>query len=88
MSGFQLWANLPADQKMMAPRVSRGQGGTDPGGDAGRMASEVRVVSGRVGDTQGPVRDIVTDPVYLDVIVPPRSEHLHPTPRTIRSSPT
>ena len=80
MLGFQLWANLPASHKMMEPRYREVKAGQIP---EVTMAdgSVVRIVSGTMGDTQGPVRDIVTDPVYLDVIVPPRSEHFHPTPR-------
>jgi hypothetical protein len=30
----------------------------------------VRIICGRVGDIQGPVREIVTDPEYLDVSLP------------------
>jgi quercetin 2,3-dioxygenase len=78
MLGFQLWANLPADHKMMDPRY---RGVTAPEIPVVTLddGAQVRVVAGRVGKTQGPVRDIVTDPVYLDVTVPPRSEHLFPT---------
>lgn len=79
MSGFQLWANLPADHKMMAPRYREVKAGQIPEVSLDDGA-RVRIVSGKVGDVQGPVRDIVTDPVYLDVTVPPRSEHFHPTP--------
>jgi redox-sensitive bicupin YhaK (pirin superfamily) len=79
MSGFQLWANLPADHKMMVPRYREVTAGQIP---EVRLddGTQIRIVAGRVGGVQGPVRDIVTDPVYLDVTVPPRSEHFHPTP--------
>ncbi|MCX5645337.1 MAG: pirin family protein [Phycisphaerae bacterium] len=78
MLGFQPWANLPASHKMMAPRYREVKAGQIP---EVRLEEDVqvRVVCGRVGDVEGPVRDIVTDPVYLDVTVPPRSEHFHPT---------
>lgn len=78
MKGFQLWANLPATEKMMDPRY-RDVRARDipvvglPGG------AEARVICGRVGDTSGPVRDIVTDPEYIDVTVPPGSTFSHPT---------
>ena len=39
----------------------------------------IRIICGKVGETQGPVRDIVTDPEYLDVIVPAETEFVHPT---------
>ncbi|MBI5016562.1 MAG: pirin family protein [Deltaproteobacteria bacterium] len=78
MWGFQLWANLPAGQKMMDPRYRDVRADQIPtvtlsGG------VEVRVICGRVGDAQGPVRDIVTDPVYVDVSLPPGSTYVHPT---------
>ena len=34
----------------------------------------VKVICGEVEGTQGPVHDIVTDPEYLDVTVPPQAE--------------
>lgn len=78
MLGFQLWANLPADHKMMDPRY-RGVTAEEIPVVTLDDGVQVRVVAGKVGDTQGPVRDIVTDPVYLDVTVPPGSEHFIPT---------
>ena len=41
----------------------------------------VRVVCGMVGGARGPVRDIMTDPEYLDVRVPADSRFSLPTPR-------
>ncbi|OHB62691.1 MAG: hypothetical protein A2Y77_14535 [Planctomycetes bacterium RBG_13_62_9] len=78
MLGFQLWANLPADYKMMAPRYRDVRAGQIPEVTL-EDGAQVRAICGKVGDTEGPVRDIVTDPVYLDVTVPPRSEHFHLT---------
>ena len=78
MGGFQLWANLPASQKMMDPRY-RDVKRADipevalPGGVT------ARVICGAVGKTRGPVRDIVIDPEYIDVAMPPRAEFVHPT---------
>jgi quercetin 2,3-dioxygenase len=80
MYGFQLWANLPARQKMMDPRyrditerqipeVQLSNGGT------------IRIISGIVSGTQGPVRDIIIDPEYIDVSLPAHSEFRHPTQR-------
>jgi hypothetical protein len=79
MGGFQLWANLPAADKMMAPRY-RGVTSAEipealvPGG------ARVKVICGRVGETRGPVQDIVTDPEYLDVTLPPGAAFAHPVP--------
>jgi hypothetical protein len=70
LDGFQLWANLPAASKMMDPRYREVPAGTIPeavlpGG------VRVKVISGPVEGVEGPVRDIVTGPVLLDVTVPP-----------------
>jgi len=79
MHGFQLWANLPARQKMMDPRY-RDVTGRDipevtlPGGVT------VKVIAGEVSGQQGPVRDVVIEPEYLDVTVPPGAEFRHPAP--------
>jgi len=40
--------------------------------------TQVKVVCGRVNGVQGPVRDIVTDPEYLDVAVPKGAQFTHP----------
>jgi quercetin 2,3-dioxygenase len=79
MGGFQLWANLPAADKMMAPRYRDVRSEQIPvvklpGG------VEVRVIAGRVGETVGPVRDVVISPEYLDVTIPQGAEFSHPVP--------
>lgn len=66
MRGFQLWVNLPAREKMTAPKyqefapdrilVAKPAAGV-----------EVKVIAGRVGDVQGPISQPATDPVYLDI---------------------
>jgi len=66
MWGFQLWVNLPAKDKMMAPRYQdigpeKIPEVTLPGG------IKLRVLAGRVGETRGPVSGIVTEPTLLDV---------------------
>jgi len=76
MYGFQLWANLPASHKMMAPRyrdVTSGQipETTLPNG------TKIRIIAGSVGGRKGPVADIVIDPQYLDISVPAKSEFTH-----------
>ena len=70
MWGVQLWANLPASQKMIDPRyrdvVSKDipQAALDGGAAA-------RVICGEAGGVRGPVADIAIDPLYLDIRVPP-----------------
>jgi redox-sensitive bicupin YhaK (pirin superfamily) len=76
MAGFQLWANLPASDKMMDPRY-RGVGKSEiPVVQS--SGAEVRVISGVVGNIRGPVRDVVTDPEYLDVSLPAGKTFSHP----------
>jgi len=78
LEGFQLWANLPASQKMMAPRYRDVTADEIP---IVRWASgiEIRVISGEVGGVKGPVQDIVIDPEYIDVSVPAHGTYAHPT---------
>lgn len=78
MGGFQLWANLPASQKMMDPRY-RDVKRTDIPEAALAGGVTARVICGTVGKTRGPVRDIVIDPEYLDVAMPPQAKFVHPT---------
>ncbi len=78
MAGFQLWANLPASQKMMDPRYRDVKAAQIPVVQLDNGVT-IKVICGRVGDIQGPVRDIVIDPQYLDVTVPAQASYTHPT---------
>ncbi|MBJ6727504.1 pirin family protein [Geomesophilobacter sediminis] len=80
MWGFQLWANLPASHKMMEPRYRGIMSEQIP---EVRFATgvSVKVICGEVGGVKGPVRDIVTDPEYLDVTIPAETTFTHPIPR-------
>ncbi|NLG27703.1 MAG: pirin family protein [Chloroflexi bacterium] len=76
--GFQLWANLPAAAKMMPPRY-RGLTAADIPVLATEAAS-IRIISGAVDGVEGPVRDIVIAPEYLDVTLQPLARWTHPVP--------
>ena len=78
MGGFQLWANLPATGKMMDPRYRDVKSADVPEVARGNGA-RIRIICGDIDGTKGPVRDVVIDPEYLDVTVPPRTELVHPT---------
>ncbi|MGO9136375.1 MAG: pirin family protein [Syntrophales bacterium] len=78
MWGFQLWANLPASQKMMEPRYRDVKDNQIPEVVAGE-GIKIKIICGEVKGTRGPVRDIVVDPEYLDCTIPPRVEFIHPT---------
>jgi quercetin 2,3-dioxygenase len=76
LRGIQLWVNLPARDKMMAPRYQ------DIAADAFPMVRnqagvEVRVIAGVFEKARGPVKDLVIDPGYLDVRVPPGARFEH-----------
>jgi len=64
--GFQLWVNLPAADKMMPPRYRGITSPEIPTIDLGGGAS-AKVIAGKIGDTSGPVRDLVVEVEYLDV---------------------
>jgi len=80
LGGFQLWANLPKSRKMMDPRY-RGITSSEIPEVVQKNGTRIKVICGNVDGQQGPVRDIVTAPEYLDVTVPARSEFVHPTTR-------
>jgi redox-sensitive bicupin YhaK (pirin superfamily) len=79
MWGFQFWANLPASQKMMAPRYRDVQAAQIPEVSlAGGV--RIKIVAGDIEGVKGPVRDIIIDPEMLDVTVPPASSFTHHLP--------
>ncbi len=80
MGGFQLWANLPASHKMMEPRY-RGLTRDEIPEVSLEGGVTVKIICGEVKGTKGPVRDIVTDPEYLDVTIPAHSEFIRPAKR-------
>jgi hypothetical protein len=69
LRGFQLWANLPARDKMMDPRYREVRQADIPAVKTADGAT-VKVVAGEVAGVRGPVQEIVIDPRYLDVSVP------------------
>ncbi len=80
MGGFQLWANLPARSKMMEPRY-RDIISTNIPEVVMENGTTIKVISGKLGDMQGPVQDIVIEPEYFDITVSAGSEYIHPTKR-------
>ena len=70
MHGFQLWANLPSSQKMVAPRYQDVKAAEIPE-IADDDGTKVRVITGEFWGKKGPVEGVAADPRYLDVFVPP-----------------
>ncbi|MHB9026695.1 MAG: pirin family protein [Armatimonadota bacterium] len=77
--GFQLWTNLPAARKMMPPRY-RGITAAEIPTVAHPGGAGIKVISGEMHGTRGPVRDIVTDPAFFDITVPPATTFTHAMP--------
>jgi redox-sensitive bicupin YhaK (pirin superfamily) len=77
LQGFQLWANLPAAEKMMAPRYRGIQASQIPLVEV-KDGAKVRVVCGTVDGVRGPVREIRIDPQYLDIELPAGAVFRHP----------
>jgi len=65
MRGFQLWINLPAEQKMSAPEYQEVRPESIP--EVGDAGSNVRVVAGDFDGKSGPVSDPNTGIQFLDV---------------------
>ncbi len=67
--GFQLWLNLPAEDKMCEPGYLDMQPWDIPvvklpGG------AEARVLAGKVGEAEGAIKGRKTTPLYVDVTIP------------------
>jgi quercetin 2,3-dioxygenase len=77
MEGFQLWANLPASNKMMKPRY-RDMKRTVIPEVATENGVKIKIICGKVNGVEGPVRDIVIDPEYLDITIPANQSLNHP----------
>ncbi len=67
MWGFQLWVNLPASDKMTAPRYQDIDADAIPEIEAA-PGVKARVIAGKLGETAGAVTSVATEPVYLDLV--------------------
>ncbi|MEI6388357.1 MAG: pirin family protein [Spirochaetota bacterium] len=76
MGGFQLWANLPARDKMMGPRYQDIAASAIPE-RVQADGSRVRVIAGAFEGITGPVEGIVTNPDYLDLELAPGADLRH-----------
>jgi redox-sensitive bicupin YhaK (pirin superfamily) len=76
MHGFQLWANLPAKDKMMYPRYLDIPATQIPCVELDD-GTAIKVIAGTVNGICGPVTDIMIDPEYLDCTVPAGNTFRH-----------
>ncbi len=79
MRGFQLWVNLPARDKMRAPRYQNIEPEDIP--EVTRPdGTKIRVIAGTVDGVAGAVTEIAVAPVYLDVALPAGLTFRHGVP--------
>lgn len=79
INGFQLWVNLPAKLKMTQPKYQGIRSAEIPKISI-ESGATVRVITGNINGTPGPVRDIAADPTYLDVSIPAHASFRHSIP--------
>ena len=71
LEGFQLWVNLPAAHKMDQPAYQEHAAAAIPE-ESREGGARVRVIAGETArGTRGPVVQPLTEPLYLDVELPP-----------------
>ncbi len=77
MYGFQLWVNLPAVSKMIAPRYQDIAAVNIPVVEI-ENGIKVKVLAGTFHGIEGPVKNIIAEPQYFDVQMPENAELLIP----------
>ena len=80
MRGFQLWINLPAKDKMCAPRYQEYAPDKIPVAKPGAGVA-VKVIAGEVAGVKGPVGGVATDPTYLDIALEKGASFSHRLPK-------
>lgn len=70
MRGFQLWINLPAKDKMTAPKYQEYAPDNIPQVRPAEGVT-VKVIAGTVDGVAGPIAQPATDPLYLDIALAP-----------------
>ncbi|MCE5233823.1 MAG: pirin family protein [Mizugakiibacter sp.] len=79
MRGFQLWVNLPAKDKMTAPRYQDIAPERIPEVDPA-PGVHARVIAGELAGARGPVGGVATEPVFLDLALAPHARIEVPLP--------
>ena len=79
MRGFQLWLNLPAREKMTAPKYQEFGPERIPVATPAQGVT-VKVIAGKVNGTTGPISQPATDPTYLDIALEPGAEFTQSLP--------
>ena len=79
MRGFQLWLNLPARDKMTAPKYQEFGPDRIPTAAPGKGVT-VKVIAGSVDGVVGPILQPATDPTYLDLALEPGAQFVQALP--------
>jgi hypothetical protein len=79
MWGFQLWVNLPAKDKMTAPRYQEISPPEIPSVSLPNGAS-AKVIAGELAGVRGPINGIATAPLMLDIALPADGTATVPVP--------
>jgi quercetin 2,3-dioxygenase len=79
MRGFQLWLNLPAREKMTAPKYQEFGPERIPSATPAPGVM-VKVIAGKVDGVSGPIFQPATDPTYLDIALEPGAEFTQALP--------
>lgn len=80
MQGFQLWVNLPAEKKMIAPKyrgITKDQIPTWK-----KEGTKIKVIAGKIDETEGPVQDLAINVEYFDVKLGAGKTFEHATERS------
>ena len=80
MRGFQLWLNLPASEKMTAPKYQEFGPERIPSAQPAEGVT-AKVIAGEVAGVRGPISQPATDPTYLDLALEPRAHFVLNLPR-------
>jgi hypothetical protein len=84
MRGFQLWVNLPAKDKLCAPRYQEYAPENIPVAKPSPGVT-VKVIAGEVAQgttvVKGPVGGVATDPTYLDIALEKGASFSHALPK-------
>ena len=75
MHGFQLWANLPSDKKLIAPRY-QDIASKDIAYLEDNDGSKIKIIVGDYKGIKGPVDGIACEPQYLDIYIPPNTQKI------------
>ena len=79
MRGFQLWVNLPAREKMTAPKYQEYGPERFPDVEAA-PGVRAKVIAGEVAGVRGPIEQPATEPTYLDLQLGAGDRYVHPLP--------